>query len=117
MTRRSMNHVSSFVLGWAALTAASHRALAGPVPRLAHTLYGTVVGVDATSRSLTVRARRLEAWMSAIVTIYRVDNEKLMREVKAGYQIMGKVFDGETALRDVKIVAVTMPPVTQVSRW
>jgi hypothetical protein len=32
-----------------------------------------------------------------------------MREVKAGYQIMGKVFDGETALRDVKIVAVTMP--------
>ncbi len=45
--------------------------------------------------------------MGAITSIYTVDNQKVMREVKAGDQIMGKVFDGEVILRHVEIVAVS----------
>ena len=99
-----MNHVSSIALG-AALMA--RRAMAGPAPRIAHTLHGTVVAVDAVACKLTVQARRLEAWMGAITSSYAVDNQKVMREVRAGDQIMGKVFDGEAILRHVEIVAVS----------
>jgi len=69
--------------------------------------------VDAIAYSLTVKARRLEAWMGAITTIYRVDNQKLLREVKVGDQIMGKVYEGETALHHVEIVAVAARPATE----
>jgi len=106
MTRREMNLVSSFVLGWAAVSVASGRAVAGPVPRIVHTLHGTVVAVDTIARSLTVQARRLEAWMGAITSIYGVDNPKVLHEVKVGDQIMGKVYEGEKALHHVEIVAV-----------
>lgn len=115
MTRREINRMSSFVVGWAAASVVSSSALAGPVPRIAHTLIGTVVSVDAIAHSLTVRARRLEKWMGAITTIYGVDNPKLLRNVKVGDQIMGKVYDGETALRHVEIVAVAARPVTEAS--
>jgi hypothetical protein len=115
MTRREMNRMSSLVVGWAAASVASGSALAGPVPRIAHTLIGTVVLVDAIARSLTVQARHLEAWMGAITTIYSVDNPKLLREVKVGDQIMGKVYDGETALRHVEIVAVAARPAAEAS--
>ncbi len=107
MTRREMNHVSSIALGAAAMALMASRAMAGPVPRLAHTLHGTVVAVDAPDGKLTVQARRLESWMGAITSIYAVDNQKLMHQVRAGDQIMGKVFDGEAILRHVEIVAVS----------
>ena len=86
------------------------RAAAGPVPRLVHTLHGTVVTVDTVSQTLTVRALRLEAWMAAITSIYQVDNPKLLREVKAGDQIMAKIKEGETALHHVEIVTLVAAP-------
>lgn len=112
MTRREMNRVSSLGMGCAALLvvsgrAPSGRALAAQAPRIQHTLLGTVVAVDAVARVLTVQARRLEAWMGAITSTYGVDNRKLLLEVRAGDQIMGKLFEGETILRHVEIVAVT----------
>jgi Cu/Ag efflux protein CusF len=107
MTRREMNLVSSLVIGSAAVALMSGRAVAGPVPRIVHTLHGTVIAVDAIARNLTVQARRLEAWMGAITSIYGVESQKLLRQVKAGDQIMGKVYDGETTLHHVEIVAVT----------
>jgi hypothetical protein len=107
MTRREMNHVSSIALGAAVMALMAERAVAGPVPRIAHTLHGTVVAVDAAECQLTVQARRLETWMGAITSIYAVDNQKVLREVRAGDQIMGKVFDGEAILRHVEIVAVS----------
>ena len=58
MTRREMNHVSSIALGAAAMALMAGRAVAGPVPRIAHTLHGTVVAVDAADCKLTVQARR-----------------------------------------------------------
>jgi Cu/Ag efflux protein CusF len=91
----------------AAMTLMAGRAVAGPVPPIAHTLHGTVIAVDAVDRNLTVQARRIEIWMGAITSIYAVDNEKVLRQVRAGDQIMGKVFDGETVLRQVEIVAVS----------
>lgn len=115
MTRRAMNRVSSFVLGWAAVEVVSRSALAGPVPRIVHTLIGTVVAVDILAHSLTVQVRRLESWMHAITTNYGVDNPKVLREVKAGDQIMGKVYDGDTALYHVKIVAIAMRPANKAA--
>jgi Cu/Ag efflux protein CusF len=103
MTRRSL------VLGWTALGVASRMALAGPAPRIVHTLHGTVRAVDPASRSLTVHARRMEEWMETIEASYSVDNMKLLREVKAGDQIMGQIFEGEMALHHVEIVAVAAP--------
>jgi hypothetical protein len=44
--------------------------------------------------------------MGAITSIYAVDNLKVLREVRAGDQIMGKVFEGEKTLHHVEIVAV-----------
>ncbi len=78
------------------------------MPRIVHTLHGTVLAVDTMAHNLTVRARRMESWMQAAQAIYQVDSEKLLREVKAGDQIMGKVFDGETTLHHVEIVAVAV---------
>lgn len=98
MTRREMI---------AAVTLMAGKAVAGPVPRIAHTLHGTVIAVDTVDRNLTVHARRLEAWMGAVTSVYAVDNQKVLREVRAGDQIMGKVFDGERILRHVEIVAVS----------
>jgi hypothetical protein len=107
MTRRQMNRMGMLLPGWASTWV--DRAAAGPVPRVVHTLHGTVVTVDTVSRTLTVRALRLEAWMSAITSIYHVDNPKFLREVKAGDQIMAKVREGETALHHIEIVAVAAP--------
>jgi hypothetical protein len=52
-------------------------------------------------------ALRREPWMGALTSSYSVDNEKVLREVRAGDQIMGKVYDGETMLHHLEIVAVT----------
>jgi hypothetical protein len=115
MTRREIGRLSSLVLGGLAAGLSSRKAVAGPVPRIVHTLHGTVVAVDANAHSLTVQARRLEAWMGAITSMYGVDNPKVLREVRAGDQIMGKVFEGETALRHVEIVAVAARPATDAA--
>jgi Cu/Ag efflux protein CusF len=106
-TRREVNRLNAIALGAALAALVAGRAAAGPAPRIAHTLHGTVVAVDSAAGSLTVQARRLEAWMGAITSIYAVNNEKLLRRVRAGDQIMGKVFDGEAILRQVEIVAVS----------
>ena len=45
--------------------------------------------------------------MGAMTLIYAVNNQRLLREVRAGDQVMGKVYDGESILRHVEIVAVT----------
>lgn len=107
-----MNRVRSFVLIPIAALAISGSALAGPVPRTSHTVHGKVLAVDAITHSLTVQARRVEAWMGSLTTIYHVENAKVLRQVKAGDQIMGKVYDGETALQHVEIVAVSARPET-----
>jgi len=104
-----MKSAGPFVLALSVMITGHENALAGPVPRIAHTVHGKVLAVDAIGHSLTVQARRVETWMGAITAIYKVDNQKLLRQVKAGDQIMGKVFDGETALHHVQIVAVAVP--------
>jgi Cu/Ag efflux protein CusF len=110
MTRRTINRMNSVVFGWIAAVAVSRSGTAGPVPRIVHTVHGTVLAIDTLACSLTVKARRLEAWMGAITTVYRTDNQKLLREVKVGDQIMAEVYDGETALHHVEIVAVAARP-------
>jgi Cu/Ag efflux protein CusF len=108
MTRRALNLVCSRLFTIALCQTAASRTLnAGPVPRISHTLHGTVVAVDTTSSSLTVQARRLEAWMSGITGVWRVDNPKVLRDVKPGDQIMAKLFENETALHNVEIVAIS----------
>jgi Cu/Ag efflux protein CusF len=98
-----MNRVCSQLFS----AAIGYNCSAGPVPRISHTLHGTVVAVDAEALNLTVQARRLEDWMGSITKTWHVDNTKVLREVKPGDQIMGKIFDGETALRNVEIVAIS----------
>jgi hypothetical protein len=69
-----------------------------------------VIAVDARARSLTVQARRIEAWMEGVTGVWRIDNMKVLREVKPGDQIMGKLYDGENTLHKVEIVAISARP-------
>ena len=115
MTCGLMNRVRSFVLIPITALAISGSALAGPFPRITHIVHGKVLAVDAITHSLTVQARRVEAWMAAITTVYQVENAKVLREVKAGDQIIGKVYDGETALLHVQIVAVAARPAAEAT--
>jgi hypothetical protein len=106
MTRREMTRMGSFLFGTGVMAAGSAR-------RIAHTLMGTVVAVDTAGRSLTVHALRQEPWMGALTSVYSVDNSKVLREVRAGDQIMGKVYDGETMVHRLEIVAVSAGPVAR----
>ena len=113
MTRREWYRLCSFAVGGSSLVWMTPAAVAGPAPhspaRVQHTLHGTVIAVDQIAQSLTVQARRLETWMEGVKGTYHVDNVKVLREVKAGDQIMGKLFEGETALHHVQIVAISVP--------
>lgn len=106
MVRRGISRAKQLLFACVAITTALSSALAGPVPRIVHTVHGKVLAVDAITHRLTVEARCVEEWMGVITTIYRVDNGKILHQVKAGDQIMGKVYPGETALHHVEIVAV-----------
>ena len=45
--------------------------------------------------------------MSGITGVWSVDNPKVLREVKPGDQIMAKLFENETALHNIEIVAIS----------
>ena len=69
-----------------------------------HPFRGKVEKVDAKAKTLTVNGENVEGWMSAMTMTYAVDKEDVLTKVKAGDQIVAKVYDGDfKTLHDVKV--------------
>ena len=64
---------------------------------------GKVESVGA--RSLTVANEKIEGWMDAMTMMYVVDKPGVLKTIKAGDQIQATVYDGDSMLHDVKVVA------------
>jgi protein SCO1 len=65
---------------------------------------GKVEKVDAKAKTLTVNGEKVEGWMGAMTMLYKVDNESVIETLKAGDQIVAKVYDGDfTTLHNVQL--------------
>lgn len=64
---------------------------------------GKVESVGA--KTLTVANEKVPGWMDAMTMMYTVDKPEVLKTIKAGDQIQATVYDGDTKLYDVKVVA------------
>ena len=103
MTRRFTSRVSFAALILCAAAALPGNVSAARDSRSVQRVHGTVLAVDTVAQSVTLQARPTDA-----MTTYHVENKKQLIHVKTGDQILGKIYEGETALRDVEIVGVAV---------
>ena len=61
--------------------------------------------VDTTSKRLTVANEPIEGGMGAMTMTYAVDNAEVLSRLKVGDRITAKMYDGDSTLYEVKIVA------------
>ena len=67
---------------------------------------GKVEKIDSTAKNFTVNGEKVEGWMGAMTMVYVPDKEDVLKKVKAGDQIIAKVYDGDfRTLHDVQVVA------------
>ena len=65
---------------------------------------GKVEKVDEKAKSLSVNGEAVPGWMAAMTMNYTVDNEDVLKKVKAGDQITAKVYEGDfKVLHNVQI--------------
>jgi Cu/Ag efflux protein CusF len=57
------------------------------------------------TKSLTVANEKIEGWMDAMTMMYVVDKPEILKTIKPGDQIRATVYDGDTKLYEVKVVA------------
>lgn len=57
------------------------------------------------TKSMTVANEKIEGWMDAMTMMYVVDKPEVLKTIKPGDQIRATVYDGDTKLYDVKVVA------------
>jgi len=74
-----------------------------PAGKKAHTFHGKVEAVAADG--LTVNGEKVEGWMDAMTMKYKVDDAKILKTVKPGDQITATVYDGDSSLHKVQVVA------------
>jgi len=56
-------------------------------------------------RTVTVANEKIEGWMEAMTMAYPVDKPEVLKTIKAGDQITATVYDGDSTLHDVQVVA------------
>jgi Cu/Ag efflux protein CusF len=88
------------VSGLALLMAAASLAQA-PAGKKSFTFHGKVESVAADG--LTVNGEKVEGWMDAMTMKYKVDDPKVLKQVKPGDQITATVYEGDLALHKVQV--------------
>ena len=89
------------VLGLALLIATACLGQA-PAGKKSFHFHGKVESVSADG--LTVSGDKVEGWMDAMTMKYKVDDPKVLKQVKAGDEITATVYDGEfTLLHKVQV--------------
>src|SRR5229473_3497348 len=71
----------------------------------AYPFRGKVEQVNASPEPLTVTNEPIEGWMGAMTMAHAVDNKEVLNRVKVGDQITAKVYDGDSTLYEVEVVA------------
>lgn len=88
-------------LGLVVLIAAACLAQA-PAKKSFH-FHGKVEAVSADG--LTVNGDKVEGWMDAMTMKYKVDDPKILKQVKAGDEITATVYEGDLSLHKVQVAA------------
>jgi cobalt-zinc-cadmium efflux system outer membrane protein len=86
---------------------------AQPTGKKAYPLRGKVEQVDTGPKPLTVTNEPIEGWMGTMTMGYAVDNKDVLGRVKVGDRITAKIYDGDTTLYEVEVVA---PPKAAASQ-
>ena len=58
-------------------------------------LRGKVEKVDDKAKKLTVNHEQVDGWMAAMTMNYKVDKDEVFKAIKAGDQIVAKVYEGD----------------------
>jgi protein SCO1 len=74
-----------------------------PAGKKSFTFHGKVEAVSADG--ITVNGEKVEGWMDAMTMKYKVDDKKVLKTVKPGDQITATVYEGDSELHKVQVVA------------
>jgi cobalt-zinc-cadmium efflux system outer membrane protein len=101
--------VSAVALMGCLFAAGAH---AQQVQKKAFTFRGRVEQVNTTARRLVVHSEPIEGWMGGMTMGFAVDNDDVFNRVRAGDQIVAKVYEGDFTLHEVQVVppASATPP-------
>jgi Cu/Ag efflux protein CusF len=100
MTLRTIAAAVALVLGLGAASAAAAQA-----GKKEFQLKGKIEKVDAKTAKLTVNGDKVDGWMAAMTMDYKVDKAEVLKTLKAGDQIVAKVYEGNfDTLFDVQVV-------------
>ena len=69
-----------------------------------YTFHGKVEAVDENAKSLKINGEEVKGWMAAMTMDYKVDDNSILKKVKAGDQIMATVYDGDLVLHKVQVM-------------
>jgi len=72
--------------------------------RKSYVFHGKVESVNLGTKRLTVLNEKIEGWMDPMSMAYAVENEDVLKQIKAGDLIVAKVYDGDYVLHEVKVV-------------
>jgi Cu/Ag efflux protein CusF len=67
-----------------------------------HMFHGKVEAINSTT--IKVNGEKVEGWMEAMTMDYKVDDSAILKELKAGDQIMATVYDGDPVLHKVQVM-------------
>ncbi len=70
-----------------------------------YTLRGTVEDVNTTTKRLSVANEPIPGGMGAMTMTYSVDKDDVLRDVKRGDRITATMYEGDTTLHDVRVLA------------
>lgn len=102
ITRRTIVMMGAGVL--MAVLAAAPGAHAQQKGKKEYAFKGKVEKVDEKGKTLTVANENIPCWMGAMTMAYGVDQDAVLKQVKAGDQITATVYDGDLKLHNVKVV-------------
>ena len=78
---------------------------AQPSGKKSYLFRGKIEQVNATAKPLMVTNEPIEGWMGVMTMAYAVDNKDVLSRLKVGDQITAKVYDDDSTLYEVQVIA------------